>query len=174
LGVSMAKLPGSALADRDSDLPVTRGAAIALLGAIAILTLYFGRDVLIPTAVAVFFAFILSPALTWVRRLMPLPLAVAAVVTGGLLVGGIVAVLVFSQLADVAGSLSRYQANLHQKIQDVRALSEGSGAVSRFMSLVASLAQDLNLDAGPAAAPTVRVQSGLSNFASVAGFVAPL
>ncbi|SEO13003.1 Predicted PurR-regulated permease PerM [Rhodospirillales bacterium URHD0017] len=170
----MAKLPGSALADRDSDLPVIRGAAIALLGAIAILALYFGRDVLIPTAVAVFFAFILSPALTWVRRLLPLPLAVAAVVTGGLLVGGIVAVLVFSQLADVAGSLTRYQANLHQKIQDVRALSEGGGAVSRFMSMVASLAHDLSPDAGPAAVPAVHVQSGLSNFASVAGFVAPL
>jgi predicted PurR-regulated permease PerM len=170
----MAQLPGAALAIRDSDLRLVRAVAIALLGAIAILTLYFGREVLIPAALAVLFAFILGPSLTWVRRFLPLPLAVGVVVTGGLVVGGIVAVLVFSQLADVAGSLSRYQANLHQKIQDVRALSEGSGAVSRFMSLVASLAQDLNLDAGPAAAPTVRVQSGLSNFASVAGFVAPL
>ena len=170
----MAQLPGPALAGRDSDLRLVRAAAIALLGAIAILALYFGRDVLIPTALAMFFAFILGPALTWVRRFLPLPLAVGVVVTGGLVVGGIVAVLVFSQLADVAGSLTRYQANLHQKIQDVRALSEGGGAVSRFMSMAASLAHDLNLDAGPAAVPAVRVQSGMSSFASVVGFVAPL
>ena len=170
----MAQLPGPALVSRDSDLRLVRAVAIALLGSIAILALHFGREVLIPTALAVLFAFILGPALTWARRFLPLPLAVAVVVTGGLIVGGIVAVMVFTQLADVAGSLTRYQANLHQKIQDVRALSEGGGAVSRFMSMAASLAQDLNLDAGPAAAPTVRVQSGLSNFASVAGFVAPL
>ena len=171
--MSVAQLPGPALAGRDADFRLVRAVAIALLGAIAILALYFGRDVLIPTALAMFFAFILGPALTWVRRFLPLPLAVGVVVTGGLVVGGIVAVLVFSQLADVAGSLTRYQANLHQKIQDVRALSEGGGAVSRFMSMAASLAHDLNLDAGPAAVPAVRVQSGMSSFASVVGFVAP-
>lgn len=170
----MAKLPGSALAGRDADLRLVRAVAIALLAAIAILTLYFGRDVLIPTSLAVLFAFILGPPLTWIRRFLPLPLAVGVVVTGGLIVGGIVAVLVFSQLADVAGSLTRYQANLHQKIQDVRDLSQGGGAVSRFMSMVASLAHDLSLDAGPAAVPAVHVQSGMSSFASVAGFVAPL
>jgi predicted PurR-regulated permease PerM len=170
----MARLPGPALAGRDADLRLVRAVALALVGAITVLALYFGRDVLIPTALAVLFAFILGPALTWVRRLLPLPLAVAVVVTGGLVVGGIVAVLVFSQLADVAGSLTGYQANLHQKIQDVRALSQGGGAVSRFMSMAASLAHDLSLDAEPAAAPAVRVQSGMSSFASVAGFVAPL
>ncbi|MBL6653258.1 MAG: hypothetical protein ISP49_16800, partial [Reyranella sp.] len=98
--------------DRDSDLRLVRVAAVALVGSIAILALYYGRDVLIPTALAVFFAFILGPALTWVRRLLPLPLAVAVVVTGGLIAGCIVAILVLSQLADVAGSVTAYQANL--------------------------------------------------------------
>jgi predicted PurR-regulated permease PerM len=162
------------LAGRDADLRLIRAAAVALLGVIAILALHFGRDVLIPTALAVLFAFMLGPVLTWVRRFLPLTLAVGVVVTGGLVVGVVVAVLVFSQLADVAGSLTHYQANLHQKIRDVRALSEGGGAVSRFMSMAASLAHDLNLDAGPPAVPAVRVQDGMSNFASVAGFVAPL
>ncbi|GEP59780.1 AI-2E family transporter [Reyranella soli] len=170
----MARLPSPALAGHGTDVRLVRAAAIALLGTIAILTLYFGRDVLIPTALAVFFAFILGPALTWVRRLLPLPLSVAIVVTGGVVAGGIVAVLVFSQLADVAGSLTRYQANLHQKIQDVRALSQDGGTVSRFMSMAASLAQDLSLDAGTATAPAVRVRSDMSSFASVASFVAPL
>lgn len=161
------------LAGRDIEVRLVRAAAIAFLAVVAILALYFGRDVLIPAALAVLLAFILGPALTWVRRLLPLPLAVGLVVAGALVAGGVIAVLVLSQLADVAGSLTRYQANLHQKVQDVRSLSEGGGAISRLMAMAASLAQDLALDPGPTA-PAVRVQGGISSFASVAGFVAPL
>jgi len=153
------------------DSRLLRSAAITFIGAVAIVALYAGRDVLIPAAIAVLFAFILSPAVTWVRRLLPLPFAVAAVVLGALLLAGLLTVLVMAQLAEVAGSLTAYQANLQQKIQDIRGLSEGGGAISRFMAMVASLGHDLTLTTG--AAPAVRVQ-GSSNFESVAGFVAPL
>ena len=157
------------------DVRLVRGAAITFIAAIAIAALYAGRDVLIPAAVAVLFAFILGPMVTWVRRLLPLPLAVAVVVLGGLLVAGLLTVLIMAQLAEVAGSLTSYQTNLQQKIKDARGLSEGGGAVSRFMAMVASLGHDLALTAGPTTAPTpaVSVQSG-SNFESVAAFVAPL
>ena len=150
-----------------------RVAAVTVMGATAIAALYFGQEVLIPTAIAVLFAFILGPAVTVVRRILPLPLAVAAVALGALVVAGLVTMLIMSQLAEVAGSLTGYQTNLHQKIQDFRHLSEGDGAFSRFVSMVASLGRDLALTAEPAAAPVVRVQSG-SDFASVAAFVAPL
>ena len=156
------------------DTRLARTVAITFIAAMAILALYFGQDVLIPVAVAILFAFILGPAVSWVRRLLPLPLAVAVVVLGAVVAAGLLAVLVMTQLAEVASSLVGYQTNLHQKIQDVRGLSEGGGALSRFLSMVASLAQDLGLDAGPAPAAAVRVQSGASSFASVAAFVAPL
>jgi len=58
--------------------------------------LYFGREVLIPAAIAVLFAFILEPAVTWVRRILPVPLAVAAVVRGAIAVAGLLAGLVIS------------------------------------------------------------------------------
>jgi predicted PurR-regulated permease PerM len=156
-----------------SESGLVRAAAITFIGATAIVALYFGRYVLIPVAIAVLFAFILSPALTWVRRLLPLPLAVAAVVLGALVVAGLLAVLVATQLAEVAGGLAGYETNLQKKIQDIRALSEGSGAVGRFIAMVASLGHDLSLTAGPAPPPAVRVQSA-SDLESVAGFVAPL
>ena len=158
----------------DGDAPLLRAAAITFIGAIVITTLHVGRDVLIPAAIAVLFAFILAPAVTWVRRLLPLPFAVAAVVLGALVVVGLLTVLVMAQLAEVAGSLTSYQTNLQLKIQDIRGLSEGGGALSRFMAMVASLGHDLALTTGPAPAPAVRVQSGGSNFESVAGFVVPL
>jgi predicted PurR-regulated permease PerM len=155
------------------DARLLRTAAVTFIAAAAIVALYFGQEVLIPTAIAVLLAFILGPAVAVVRRLLPLPLAVAAVVLGALVVAALVTMLIMNQLAEVAGSLTGYQANLHQKIQDIRHLSEGGGALSRFVSMVASLGRDLAVTAEPAAAPAVRVQSG-SDFASVAAFVAPL
>lgn len=60
------------------DARLIRAAAFAFLAAVAILALYFGRAVLIPVAVAVLFASILNPVVTWLRRLLPLPIAVTA------------------------------------------------------------------------------------------------
>lgn len=157
----------------DGDGRLARAVAFAFIGAMTILALYFGRDVLIPAAVAVLFAFILNPVVNWLRRLLPLPLAVALAMLGAMTFIGVLAVLAMSELAEVAGSLAGYQTNLHQKIQDVRQLSEGAGPLSRFLAMTASLAQDFSPEAGPAT-PALRVQSGDSNLASIATFVAPL
>lgn len=157
----------------DGDGRLARAVAFTFIGAMAILALYFGRDVLIPAAVAVLFAFILNPVVNWLRRLLPLPLAVALAMLGAMTFIGVLAVLAMSELAEVAGSLAGYQTNLHQKIQDVRQLSEGAGPLSRFLAMTASLAQDFSPEAGPAT-PALRVQSGDSNLASIATFVAPL
>ncbi len=155
------------------DTRLLRAVAFVFLAAIAILALYFGRDVLIPTAVAVLFAFILNPVVTWLHRLLKLPLAVTVAMLGALAFIGVLAVLVMTQLAEVAGSLAGYQTNLHQKIQDVRHLSEGGGPLSRFISMTATLAQDFSPEAG-AAAPPLRVQTSDSSLTSIATFVAPL
>jgi len=157
----------------DGDGRLARAVAFTFIGAMAILALYFGREVLIPVAVAVLFAFILNPAVNGLRRLLPLPLAVGLAILGAMACIGVLAVLATSQLAEVAGSLAGYQTNLHQKIQDVRQLSEGAGPLNRFIAMTASLAQDLSPEAGPAT-PALRVQSGESNLASIATFVAPL
>ncbi|WP_428659243.1 AI-2E family transporter [Reyranella sp.] len=157
----------------DGEGRLARAVAFTFLGAMAILALSFGRDVLIPMAVAVLFAFILNPVVNGLRRVLPLPLAVGLAMLGAMACIGVLAVLVTSQLAEVAGSLAGYQTNLHQKIQDVRQLSEGAGPVSRFIAMTASLAQDVSPEAGTAT-PALRVQSGESNLASIASFVAPL
>ena len=47
------------------DARLARTVAITFIAAMAILALYFGQDVLIPVAVAVLFAFILGPAVSW-------------------------------------------------------------------------------------------------------------
>ncbi len=157
----------------DGDARLARTVSFTFIAAVAILALYFGSEVLIPVAVAVLFAFILNPLVSGLRRLLPLPLAVGLAMLGAMACIAVLAVLVTSQLAEVAGSLAGYQTNLHEKIQDVRQLSNGAGPVSRFIAMTASLAQDLSPEAGPAG-PPLRVQPGESNLASIATFVAPL
>ena len=112
---------------------LNRTIAFVLIGAASIAALYFGQEVLLPTAVAILIAFILGPATTWLHRLLPRPLAVATIVILALGIFALLAVLVMSQLADVAGSLTVYRkANIQQKIKDIRDLSEGGGPLSRF------------------------------------------
>ena len=155
------------------DARLIRAAAFTFLAAVAILALYFGRAVLIPVAVAVLFAFILNPVVTWLRRLLPLPIAVTAAMLIALACIGILAVLAMTQLVEVAGSVTAYQANLHQKIQDVRHLSEDAGPIGRFVAMTAALAKDLSPEGGPAA-PALRVQTSDSSLAATATLLAPL
>jgi predicted PurR-regulated permease PerM len=157
-----------------SELRVFRAGVIALIFAIVIAAAHFGRDVLVPAAVAALVSFMLGPVVTWVRRLLPAPLAVAVVLLGALLLAGATTVLFMTQLADVAVNLTGYQANLQQKIKDVRSLAEGGGALSRLVAMIASLANDFTPISGATEAP-VRVQAGnASSFAVIAAFIGPV
>ena len=158
-----------------SESRLTRTIAFILIaGGATIAALYFGQDILLPTAVAILFAFILTPATRRLRRLLPLPLSVAVVVFVAMSVLGMLTVLVMSQLADVAGSLTVYQTNLQQKIKDIHDLSAGGGPFSRFLSMITSLTNDFAASDGARMAPAMRLQSGASNFSAVAAFVLPL
>ena len=152
-----------------------RTIAFAVVGVVTVAALYYGRDVLLPTAVAILIAFILSPAITWLRRLVPLSLSVAAVVLMALAIFGLLAALVTSQLADVAGSLTGYQTNLQQKVKDLRALADSGGPLTRFAAMVASLTNDLARE-GTSMEPLVPVPvaAGGSSFSTVTSFVVPL
>jgi predicted PurR-regulated permease PerM len=155
------------------DTRFLRAIAFTFIGATAILALYFGREVLLPAAVAILLAFILSPTVTRIRRVLPQSLAVTTVVLLAVTAAALLTVFVMAQLAEVAGSLTSYQANLQHKIQDIRNLSESGGPLSRFMAMVASLTNDFAAHNGEAAGPVMRVQSGDSSFATIAAFVLP-
>lgn len=152
-----------------------RTIAFAVVGVATVAALYFGRGVLLPTAVAILIAFILSPAITWLRRLVPYSLSVAAVVLVALAIFGLLAVLVMTQLADAAGNLTSYQTNLQQKVKDLHALADSGGPLTRFGSMVASLASDFARD-GTRMEPLVpvAVPAGTSSYSTVASFAVPL
>src|SRR3990170_3231311 len=89
-----------------------------LLAVIAVGVLYFGREILVPIALAVLLTFVLAPPVRLLQHLyVPRTLAVVIVVsiafTAILGLGG----LMVSQLNQLAGDLPSYQATLSRKIQ---------------------------------------------------------
>lgn len=157
-----------------SETRLGRVVAFTFIGAVAIAALSFGQDVLLPTAVAIFLAFILGPATSWLRRFVPLPVAVAAIVLLAVALLGTLTALVMSQLAEVAGSLPTYQTNLQEKIKDLQGLTE-QGPLSRFTAMIGSLASNFTAQEGArAAAVPAIVPDGASSFATVAAFALAL
>lgn len=167
----MSIMPRSTVDRSDASLP--RLAALCLLGGLAILTLYLGRDVLLPCAIAVLLAFVLGRAVSLLNRVMPLPLSVSVVVLAAVVFIGLLAVLITVQLTEVAGSLTNYQANLHKKVQDIREILQGSGAVGRFMAMLVALGQEFtaNVEAAPERVVHLQTDSG---FERIAALLAPL
>ena len=107
--------------------------ATVLVAAAIVAALYFGREVLLPMALAVLLSFVLAPAVKLLQRLyLPRFAAVTIVV---LLAFGVIfglGTLMFTQVSQLAGDLPRYQSNLGEKIQALRGAATASGTLNRL------------------------------------------
>lgn len=100
--------------------------------------LYVARDILIPLALAAFFAFMLAPLVVRLRRwgLGRMPSVVLVVLLAfGLL--AIIGSVMTTQLTDLGHKLPGYQQNVHQKFQALRA--SGTGLLSRASHIMHNL-----------------------------------
>ncbi len=97
-----------------------------LLLATVIATLYFGREILVPFALALTLNFLLAPAVIYLHRyrIRRVPAVIIVVVIAGSLIGGL-AWVVLRQLVRIADDLPKYQTNLHHKIEALHAPSVG-------------------------------------------------
>ncbi len=135
-----------------------------LMAAVLVTALYFGREVLVPIALAVLMSFVLAPLVGLLQRLrVPRVAAVLLVVlvafSAVFALGGLMA----SQINQLANDLPRYQSTLSDKIQGLRGAAAGTGTLERASEVLHSLRQELdrpNLDLqtpartlGDAAAP---------------------
>lgn len=110
--------------------------ATAMVGAVFLL--YFARELLIPLALAVFLAFLLSPLVSLLERTR-LNRKAAALIVAALtaVVLGLVGWFIVVRAADVLRQLPRYQHNIIAKIRAVRSwvpreVSEASETVDRI------------------------------------------
>jgi predicted PurR-regulated permease PerM len=119
--------------------------AAVLFGVTIVAALYFGREVLVPIALAILLSFILAPLVRIAQRLrIPRILAVLAVVALAFaIILGLGAVMV-AQVNQLAGDLPRYEATLRDKIQSFRGIIGGSGTLERAAEVLQDLGKEID------------------------------
>jgi predicted PurR-regulated permease PerM len=132
--------------------PATASSRLLTLSAVVVVIagLYLGRQVLIPFALAVVLAFLLSPVVDALQkcRLGRVP-AVLVVLLLAFTVVGSAGWIVTGQLMDIVEQFPNYRSNIHEKIQSLR-IPEGSRLKSAS-NTVSELSAELS-DASESAA----------------------
>lgn len=103
-----------------------------VLGVIVVTALYFGREVLVPIALAVLMSFVLAPLVRVLQGLyVPRVLAVMVSVLVAFVAVFSLGALMVSQVNQLASDLPGYQSTLREKIQSLRGATGGTGTLER-------------------------------------------
>ena len=136
-----------------------KGVATAVVAAIIIGTLYFGREVFVPIALAILLSFVLAPLVRLLQRWrLPRGLSVVGVVLAFVSIfalGGVIA----TQVTELAGDLPRYQFTMREKIKSLRGTAAPSGTLERAADVLHDLGKELNKPKEPAAGPPASLQT---------------
>jgi len=137
--------------------PAVRGLAAAAVAATIIGTLYFGREVFVPIALAILLSFVLAPLVRLLQRWrIPRGLSVISVVFIAFMsifaLGGVIA----TQVAELAGDLPQYQFTMREKIKSLRGTAATSGTLERAADVLQDLGKELNKPKDPATSPTIQ------------------
>jgi predicted PurR-regulated permease PerM len=140
----MAELKTQPLPVGPSTDSLTRKFMLAVIAAVVVSGIYFGRPVLMPLALAVLMSFALAPLVGLLKRwhlgnvlpvLISVMLAIVVLTSLGTFMG--------SQLAKLASELPGYQTNLSNKIQSVVGGAVNSNTVVRLNRTVENLAEQI-------------------------------
>ena len=131
---------------RSRIVPVPASAlTTVLLGVIVVTALYFGREVLVPIALAVLMSFVLAPLVRLLQRIyVPRVLAVIVSVLVAFVAVFSLAAMMVSQVNQLASDLPGYQSTLQSKIQSVRGVAGGTGTLERASEVLQSLGRELD------------------------------
>jgi predicted PurR-regulated permease PerM len=119
--------------------------ATVLMAVVVVAALYFGREVLVPIALAVLMSFVLAPLVKLLQRwFLPRIVAVAIVVL--IAFGAVFSLgsLMVSQVNQLAGDLPRYQSTLREKIHSLRAAAAATGTLERASEVLQDLSSELD------------------------------
>jgi predicted PurR-regulated permease PerM len=117
----------------------------AVIAAIIIGSLYLGREVFIPIALAILLSFAIAPMVRLLQRAhLPRALSVSLVVlfafSSIFALGGVIA----NQLAELAAELPRYEITMQEKIRSVRGTAAASGTLERASDVLKDLSKELS------------------------------
>jgi predicted PurR-regulated permease PerM len=116
-----------------------------LFTVVIVSALYFGREVLVPVALALLMSFVLSP-LVRILQGWRLPRMFAVIVVVLAAFGAVFSfgALMVSQVDQLAGDLPRYQSTLREKIQSLRGAAAGTGTLERASAVLQDLSSELD------------------------------
>lgn len=126
-----------------------------LIVVVAVAALYFGREVLVPIALALLLSFILAPSVNFLQS-WHLPRTIAVMVVGIVAFTAIfgLGALMVSQVNQLAGDLPGYQSTLRDKIQSLRGVAGGAGTLERASAVLQDLRKEINKpNVSPSIAP---------------------
>jgi len=128
----------------DELIALLSAVATAILAAIIVMVLYFGREIIIPIALALL-SFVLAPLVGLLQRVrIPRGLAVVSVVIIAFALIFAMGSLLATQLAQLAGDLPRYQSTISEKIQSFRETTAGRGTLERASGMLKDLSKELD------------------------------
>jgi len=147
----------------DELISLLSAVATAILAAIIVMVLYFGRDIIIPIALAILLSFVLAPLVGLLQRVhIPRGLAVVGVVVIAFAVIFALGSLLATQLAQLAGDLPRYQSTISEKIQSFRDTTAGRGTLERASGMLKDLSKELDKPKEAAKGAPAALGSGAS------------
>jgi predicted PurR-regulated permease PerM len=119
--------------------------ATAILAAIIVTTIYFGRDIFIPIAMAILLSFVLAPLVRLLQRIrVPRVIAVVGVVVFAFSLIFAMGSLLASQLTQLAVNLPQYQSTISEKIQSFHDTTAGRGTLERASGILKDLSKQLD------------------------------
>jgi predicted PurR-regulated permease PerM len=119
--------------------------ACAILAALFIAALYFGREIFVPIALAILLSFVLAPLVGLLQRARaPRAFSVVSVVVLAFMVIFGLGTLIANQLSQLAGDLPVYQSTMREKIKSVRGATASSGTLERAADMLQELSRELD------------------------------
>jgi predicted PurR-regulated permease PerM len=129
-----------------------------LFTVVIVSALYFGREVLVPIALALLLSFALAPLVRLLQGWrVPRMFAVIFVVLIAFAAIFSLGALMVSQVNQLAGDLPRYQSTLREKIQSLRGAAAGTGTLERASEVLQNLS--LELDKPTTSRPAIGLQT---------------
>jgi predicted PurR-regulated permease PerM len=114
------------------------------VAALIVTGLYFGREILVPVALAILLSFVLSPFVTRLQSWrIPRIASVLFVVFIGFSIIFSLGGLMVSQANRLAGELPSYRQTLQEKIQSLRGAAAGSGTLEKASKVLKDLNTEL-------------------------------
>ena len=100
---------------------LVKGVAAAVLAALIVATLYFGRDVFVPVALSILLSFVLAPLVHALQDFrVPRAISVIGVVLLAFSIIFVIGGVIATQMTQLAGELPRYESNMRARYRGDR------------------------------------------------------